>query len=313
MKRKIPSLNALRSFEAAARLGSFRAAAEELCVSQSAISHQIKNLETYLGIELFLRMTRAVELTPAGKSYYPVLNDAFDRIHDGTRNLLRPLEKNILTVQLYSTFTVRWLMSRLKKFQDRYPDIQVRVNTSQSNVDFTQQGIDLGIIIGQRRQDEIHYEYMFSPVLIAVCSPNYMVNCQKFGPALTKPSDVSLHPILQVYPSENDWMIWLDANGVQDVDPDMGLRFDSYDHALKTAARGQGISLTMQPYMAEDFELGQLIDIFPKHHTRTIGHWYLVYPRDRQHVEKISSFKDWVLEEINADPNIAPLIDPAQN
>jgi LysR family glycine cleavage system transcriptional activator len=305
-------LNALKSFEAAARLGSFRDASEELNVSQSAVSHQIKNLERSLGLALFIRTARSVELTAAGKAYFPVVKDAFDRIHEGTRMLLSPHDKNILTIQIYSTFTVRWLMSRLQKFQDQYPDIQVRVNTAQMNVDFSQQGIDLGIIIGQRRHDDIHYEYMFSPRLMVVCSPKYLEKCTKDGPSLSAPADLSAHPILQVYPSEKDWQIWLGENNVKNVDPDTGLRFDSYDHALKMAARGQGIALAMQPYVTEDFELGKLVDIFPDNHVRTIGHWYLVYPKERHSVEKIQTFRNWLQNEIRADPEIMPLIEPRQ-
>lgn len=311
MKRHLPPLNALKSFEAAARHSSFREASIELNVSQSAISHQIKNLEAILKVDLFKRTPRAVELTSAGRAYYPVLQDAFDRISQGTKVLLRPQAENILTIQLYSTFTVRWLMPRLQNFQQANPQIQVRLITSQTNVDFSEQGYDLGIFIGQREQDGTHYEYLFSPKLLAVCSPKYLEASRTSGPPLNCPSDLAAHTILQVYPSENDWGVWLDANSVSNVTPNSGQRFDSYDHALKTAVRGLGVSLAMQPYIAEDFELGHLVDIFPDCHARMMGHWYLVYPKDRVLTKKITKFKAWILDEIRSDEDLVSLIDPA--
>lgn len=311
MKRRLPPLTALRAFEAAARLGSFREAAEELSVSQSAISHQVKHLQEQLGIELFVRTPRAVELSTAGAAYFPVIREAFDRIADGTKQLLSPQEENILTVQMYSTFAVRWLMPRLHGFQQAHPDIQVRVNTSQVDADFSERGIDLALMIGQRRRDEIHYEYLFSPTMLAVCSPRYRDSAKSDGQALESPADLCGHPILQVYPSANDWLVWLEANRVGNVDPDAGLRFDSYDHALKMAARGMGIALGMQPYVAEDIEAGYLIDIFPERRVRTIGHWFLTYPKERSNVLKIRLFQDWLKGQISEDGTLEPLIEAA--
>lgn len=311
MKRKLPPLTALKAFEAAARLGSFREAAEELSVSQSAISHQVKHLEDQLGIELFVRTPRAVELGPAGAAYFPVIREAFDRIADGTKQLLSPQEEYVLTVQMYSTFAVRWLMPRLQGFQQAHPDIQIRVNISQVDADFSDRGIDLAVMIGQRRRDRVHYEYLFSPTMLAVCSPRYIDKLKSEGRHLEAPEDLAGHSILEVYPSANDWPVWLEANNVQDVDPDAGLRFDSYDHALKMAARGMGVALAMQPYVAEDIEAGHLVDIFPERRVRTIGHWFLTYPKDRANVRKIRLFQNWLQGQISEDATLSPLIDAA--
>ncbi|WP_373003932.1 transcriptional regulator GcvA [Hyphomonas sp.] len=311
MKRKLPPLTALRAFEAAARLGSFREAADELSVSQSAISHQVKHLEEQLGIALFVRTPRAVELSDAGAAYFPVVRRAFDRIAEGTKQLLSPQEENILTVQMYSTFAVRWFMPRLHAFQKMHSDIKVRVNSSQTDADFSEHGIDLALMIGQRRRDEIHYEYLFSPTMLAVCSPRYKGTAQSDGRPLEMPADLAGHPILQVYPSDNDWPVWLEANKVHDVDPDAGLRFDSYDHALKMAARGMGVALAMQPYVDEDIEAGHLVDIFPERRVRTIGHWFLTYPKERMNVRKVRLFQEWLKGQISEDPTLLPLIDGA--
>jgi LysR family transcriptional regulator, glycine cleavage system transcriptional activator len=311
MKRTLPPLTALKAFEAAARLGSFRQAAEELSVSQSAISHQVKHLEEQLGVDLFVRTPRAVEMSTAGASYFPVIREAFDRIADGTQQLLSPQEENILTVQMYSTFAVRWLMPRLHTFQQAHSDIKVRVNSSQMDADFSEHGIDLALMIGQRRRNGIHYEYLFSPTMLAVCSPRYKESSEAEGRPLEWPSDLSKHPILQVYPSANDWPVWLEANKVDDVDPDAGLRFDSYDHALKMASRGMGVALAMQPYVAEDIEAGHLVDIFPERRVRTIGHWFVTYPKERTNIRKIRLFQEWLKDQIAEDETLAPLIDAA--
>lgn len=303
MKREIPPLNALRSFEAAARNGSFRDAAAELNVSQSAISHQVKHLEVALGLELFVRRPRAVELTAAGKSYYPVLKDAFDSIADGTRALLRPQAEDVLTIQMYSTFAVRWLMLRMDRFHQAHPDIQVRLITSQSDADFDQHDIDLAVKIGEADKKDVTYDYLFTPALFPVCSPRLLEG----EPRLRTPEDLVNHPILQVYPSERDWYAWLAEVGATGVDPDAGLRFDSYDHALKMAARGLGVAMAMQPYVAEDFSTGLLVDMFPDRHVNAAGHWFLACPKDRDRSRKISMFRNWLLEEVEADPDLLPL------
>lgn len=311
MKRRLPPLTALRAFEAAARHVSFRDAAEELAVSQSAISHQIKHLEASLGIELFIRTARAVELSEVGAIYYPVVRDSFDRIDAATRRLLSPEVENVLTIQMYSTFAVRWLMPRLQAFQSACPHLRVRLNTSQIDADFSEHGVDLSVMIGQRKQDALHYDYLFSPRMMVVCSPKYLETARKKGAPLARPADLALHPILQVYPSANDWAVWLEANDIKGIDPDAGLRFDSYDHALKTAARGLGVSLAMQPYVAEDIEAGHLVDLFPEKQVRTIGHWFLTCPKERSGQRKVRLFADWLKAEIATDPHLAPLIDNA--
>ena len=136
MRQKLPPLNALRSFEAAARHKSFRQAAEELCVSHSAISHQVKLLEDYLGTRLFTRQARSVDLTKAGRTYYPILRHAFDQIAEGTASVMTPYGPSAITIQLYSIFAIRWLIPRLPSFQAANPDIQVRLQTSQADVNF---------------------------------------------------------------------------------------------------------------------------------------------------------------------------------
>jgi LysR family glycine cleavage system transcriptional activator len=301
--RSIPPLNALRAFEAAARTGSFKKAALELHVSQSAISHQIKHLEKVLGVRLFDRATRAVVLTDAGRTYLPFLQQAFDSISDGTRLLTRVTREDILTVRMYSTFAVRWLVSRLARFQDRHPDLQVRLMTSQLDTAFPDQDVDLAVMIGRPTPGQVHYEYLFSPTMFPVCSPK-LITARK---RIKRPGDLAGFTILQVYPSAEDWGTWLKATGTKGVDPDSGLRFDSYDHALRMAARGMGVALAMQPYVSEDLAAGLLIAPLPRHTVPAPGDWYLAYMADHKKLRKIAAFQAWLLEEIAADESVAAL------
>ncbi len=303
--RSIPPLNALRAFEAAARTGSFKDAALELHVSQSAISHQIKHLEKVLTVKLFDRGTRAVVLTDAGRTYLPFLQQAFDSIRDGTRLLTRVTREDVLTVRMYSTFAVRWLISRLHRFQDRHPDLQVRVMTSQLDPALPDQDIDLAVVIGRPVPGPVHYEYLLSPTMFPVCSPKLVAGRNR----IQRPEDLSGFTILQVYPSAGDWVAWLNATGAAGIDPDSGLRFDSFDHALRMAARGMGVALAMQPYVSEDLSAGLLIAPLPRHQVPAPGAWYLVYMAEHRKLRKITAFQAWLLEEIGADETLAALRD----
>ncbi|TNE61051.1 MAG: transcriptional regulator GcvA [Alphaproteobacteria bacterium] len=302
VKRQLPPLNALKAFEAAARTGSFRDAAEELHVSHSAVSHQIKKLEEYLETELFIRHPRSVELTRSGRTYFLVLKEAFDRIAEGTKILLKPAQHNVLTVQTYSSFAIRWLIQRLPLFSAEFPDYQVRLHTSQTDPDFDNHDVDLAIMIGHPENKDLFFEYLFSPEMFPVCSPSLVAGDKP----LDKPADLANHTILQVYPSERDWPIWLNKFKVRDVDLSAGLSLDSYDHALKTAARGLGIALGMQPYVREDLESGALVRPFGNLKAAAPGNWYLVCPVEKRTSKKVRDFRKWLVDQIVADPDLVP-------
>ena len=298
MRKRLPPLNALRTFEAAARNGSFKHAAEELCVSHSAVSHQIKRLERYLGVELFVRKARSVELTKLGRDYYPVLRGAFDRIAEGTDRIFKPDKPDILTVQSYSTFAIRWLIPRLPGFRDRHPEIQVRLHTSQWDVDFEHEDIDVCIFIGDGTRSDLHYDFLFSSSIFPVCSPSLLKN----GDSFESLDELARHTLLQVYPSEKDWWTWLEKNGVEGVDPDSGLQFDSYDTALNTAVQGHGIALGMEPFVNRDLEAGLLVEPLPGRRVSSRGDWYLVCRKEKANADKVTKFRAWMLSEIQHDP-----------
>jgi LysR family glycine cleavage system transcriptional activator len=296
-KRRLPSLNALRSFEAAARHLSFKDAASELNVSQSAVSHQIKALEEFLGLLLFERKTRAVALTRKGRLYYPILRNAFDSMAEGTEILLQGQSIAILTLQVYSTFTIRWLLPRLARFQENHTDVQIRLQTAQSDVNFAQDDVDAAIMIGQPTTATLHYDHLFDCQLYPVCSPKYL---QKHGP-IESPEQLASHPLIQVYPSSEDWYHWLDGQDVVNLNPNSGLQLESYDVALSSAAQGIGVALGLQPYTSRDFRNGTLVEIFPELRIANPNSWYLACRAEKRHIPKIEIFRDWLLNEVAAD------------
>ncbi|MBM4069637.1 MAG: transcriptional regulator GcvA [Planctomycetes bacterium] len=300
-RRRLPPLNAMRAFESAARHESFKEAAAELKVSQSAISHQVKGLEAALGVELFVRKARAVELTRAGKIYYVVLRDAFERISEGTDLIRARGSAGAITLQAYSTFTVRWLIPRLPRFQLLHPEVLVRLHTSQDDVNFDRDDVDACVMIGVPTNQELHYDHLFGCELYPVCSPTLL---EKRGP-IDSPERLAEHTMIQVYPSENDWWVWLEANGVGDVDPDSGLQFDSYDLALVAALQGMGIALGQQPYMSRDMKSGMLVEIFPGRRIRNPNDWYFVCRKGKKDCSKIEALRSWLLQEVAADSELS--------
>jgi LysR family glycine cleavage system transcriptional activator len=298
-------LNALRSFEAAARHKSFRQAADELCVSHSAISHQVKLLEDYLDTRLFSRKARSVELTKLGEYYYPFLRNAFDQIADATAHITKPNAPNVLTIQLYSTFAIRWLIPRLPHFQQQNPDVQVRLYTAQDDVDFDQTDVDMSVMIGKADKAQLHYDYLFTAELFPVASPTLINGTIP----INTPEQLQNHALLQVYPSSRDWHDWLKGNGISGIDPDSGLQFDSYELSITTAAQGLGIAIGMKPYVAADLDSGRLVDLFPDKHIKANGNWWLVCREEKTNLNRVALFREWIIAQVELDPELTSTIE----
>ena len=297
---RLPPLNALRAFEAAARHGSFKGAAEELHVSQSAISHQVKGLESALTVELFVRKTRAVTLTQSGRIFYPILREAFNRISDGAELIRAPSTAGTVTLQAYSTFTMRWLIPRLPRFQQAHPDILLRLHTSQEDVDFDRSDVDACIMIGQPTHPDLHYAHLFACELFPVCSPTFLAGAKALG----SPNGLSKQVLLQVHPSASDWWVWLEANGVRNANPDAGLSFDSFDLALFAALQGMGVALGEQPYVSRELRSGLLVELFPGRRVRNPNEWYFVCRKEKKDQLKIDAVRQWLLAEVAADEDL---------
>ena len=194
-KRDLPPLRALTAFEAAARLGSFRRAADELGLTRSAISHQIKALEEVLGVDLFSRDGKRAELSGPGLIYFPAVREAFDQIESQTQVIRPRASGNELTVQVYVTVAMKWLLPRLHDFERRHPNMRVRLSTSYFHWDFDADNADVAIILARKRSDGHHYRNLFRSRLKPVCSPDYL---ERVGNIAT-PQDLLQHKLLYVY------------------------------------------------------------------------------------------------------------------
>lgn len=248
-------------------------------------------------MQLFVRKVRHVELTTHGEGYYPELRDAFNRIANATRSIVESTSQDVLTIQVYSTFTVRWLIPRLPGFEASFPDVQLRLNTAQSDVDFRHSDVDACIYIGSADRKELYYEHLFSGELFPVCSPGFL---EKHA-LIKSPQDLIGKRLLQVYPSAHDWPVWLSENEVDGIDLDLCPQFDSYDLALNSALQGMGIALGQQPYVRRDLDSGMLVEVFPNHRVQNPDKWYFVCRKGSEGHAKIRAFHNWLQQEIEND------------
>lgn len=298
-RKNLPSLRGLRAFEAVARTGRFRDAAAELNVTRSAISHQIRALETAVGITLFERGTRPAQLSEAGRAFFPVVRDAFDSIERSTRGLTPQRSPDELVIQVYVTVALKWLIPRLHDFERRHPDLRVRLSTSYVDWDFDRDHADVGVILSRQKAPGLHYRALFRSVLAPVCSPTLLSGWR----GLTRPGDLEDHTTLHVYTAEDDWRRWLDAADAHDIALTNRVAFDSYILSQQAAEDGLGVAMTLGPFAREELRSGRLVEPFglrvPHQH-----HWELVCSQEDRDEPKIRWFEDWLIEQVAADPEI---------
>src|SRR6476469_10965702 len=206
MPRRLPTLNALKAFEAAARHESFTRAAEELFVTQGAVSHQVKALEAELGLKLFNRERQRLVITEAGRAYLIVVRDAFDRIGDGTERLLQRQSGGVLTVSTSPDFAAKWLVHRLGRFAEAHPGIDLRISATLHHVDFAREDVDLAVRHGDGSWPGLDVARLSAEQLFPVCSPKLIAGRNR----LTKPADVLKFPLIHVDDRKN-WVRWLEG------------------------------------------------------------------------------------------------------
>src|SRR6267154_1029300 len=214
MLRRLPPLNALKAFEAAARHESFTRAAEELCVTQGAVSHQVKALEAELGVRLFQRERQRLVITDAGRTYLDVVRDAFDRLAAGTERLLQRQNSGVLTVSTSPDFAAKWLVHRLGRFVEAHPDIDLRVSATLHHVDFAREDVDLAVRHGDGSWPGLDVTRLCAEQLFAVCSPKLLGGRR----GIRMPTDVLKFPRLHL-DDRTAWSRWLEAAGVPDAKP----------------------------------------------------------------------------------------------
>lgn len=293
---RLPALSALRAFEAAARHLSFREAGDELCVTHSAISHQVKELERELGGPLFWRKGRRVELTDAGTALFPVLRDAFARIGETTAHLRQRSGAAELTLQVYVTVASRWLLARLHRFEAANPELRLRLSTSHRGWGFDAENVDVGMIYREPPlEPELIYWPLFRADLVAVASPALVQG----GLGLRQPVELVNHRRLGVYTAERDWAIWLTAAGVGELASHGSVLFDSYLLALEAAIDSQGVALVPDFVAAADLRAGRVVQPFGLAVAQS-GGWYLVCRKERMHERSIVCLREWLTSEATA-------------
>jgi LysR family glycine cleavage system transcriptional activator len=297
MLRRLPPLNALRAFEAAARHESFTDAASELCVTQSAVSQRVKALEADLGLRLFNREPLGLRLTEVGRDYLDVVRDALDRIAVGTERVLQRQSSGGLTVSMSPNFASKWLVHRLTRFAEAYPDIDLRISASLHHVDFAREDVDIAIRHGDGREAGLHVTRLCTEVLRPVCSPRLMSGRKPLRTA----ADLARFTLLHTN-DRSDWGRWLEAAGVPDVDGSRGPILNQASIAIDAAVNGQGIALTRSALSAWDLNAGRLVCPFDVALQVDYAYW-IVCPKATATLPKIAAFRDWLLAEAAADVN----------
>jgi DNA-binding transcriptional LysR family regulator len=287
LMRRLPSLNGLRAFEAAARHGSFVAAGNELHVTQAAVSRMVRLLEARLGFALFERLPNGLALTAQGKALQPGLTAAFDAIAGITEQVAAMRHAPVLTLGVGPSFAVRWLIPRLAGFHHRHPDIEVRLATGGAINPFKDDWT-CGILLGNGDWPGYAAEPLFSADLFPVCTA-------AIARQLAQPSDLNTQDLLQVAHSPEDWPLWLEAAGVKLRSKSLGPRFDNYAMALQAAVDGVGVAIGLRPYVEDDIAAGRLVAPFalgvPKGRA-----WYLVYRPFRHDDPGLVAFRGWLRE-----------------
>ena len=302
MVARLPSLNGLRAFEAAARHLSFTAAATELNVTQTAISHQIRRLEAELGIRLFVRQNRSLTLTPEAREYLPGIRAAFNDLRLATDRLLRKDSDRVLTVSTLASFAAKWLLPRLSSFQQAYPEIDVRITSSTSLVDFRRDDVDAAIRYGRGHWVGLRADWLTADELFPVCSPALL----KGDKPLQSPKDLAHHTLLHTSGGyDDDWRLWLTAAGQpSDISKQRGLSFDLILMTVQAAIDGLGVALGRTTYVEGDVAKGRLVVPFKMALPADAG-FYLVSPQARAESPKLSAFRQWLLASVQGGLKIA--------
>jgi LysR family glycine cleavage system transcriptional activator len=300
MARRLPPLNALRAFEAAGRHLSFSKAAKELNVTQAAISHQVKALEDYLGIELFQRRNKAVLLTEAGQLCLPGLRDGFDRLADAIASIRARENENVLSVTTTPSFAAKWLVPRLGKLSKAVPDLEVRIDSSTHVIDLAREQIDLAIRYGAGVYAGLQSDALMRIETYPVCSPRLLDQPHP----LREPGDLRHHTLLHTEwlsseTSVTDWRMWLLAAGIDDIDWSRGPQFNDDTVAIQAAIEGQGVLLSGSPLVDTDLAAGRLVRPFSLSVAERFG-YHLVYPAAALKRPRVAKFRDWILAEAGA-------------
>ncbi|KMT65256.1 transcriptional regulator GcvA [Catenovulum maritimum] len=293
--KRMPPLNALRSFEAAARHLSFTSAANELFVTQAAVSHQIKSLEEHLGLKLFQRRNRSLVLTEAGESYFADIHEVFQLIQDATERLSFNAESGNLTVGVPPSFAIQWLVPRLSLFSQIYPDIDVRINAVDMDEGSLTEGVDIAVYFGQGQWSGLVSKQLHTEYSTPVCSP-YLLDNNK---PLNSLEDLRKHTLLHDK-SRKYWRLWGRKIGPKNLDVSHGPIFSHSSMVIQAAVLGQGVALGQSVLVRPEIESGRLIEPF-KDRVYSKDAYYLVSRDQDQADPKVIAFTNWILDLIKQE------------
>jgi LysR family transcriptional regulator, glycine cleavage system transcriptional activator len=292
---RLPPLSTLPVLEAAARLGSFSAAADELHVTHGAISHQIRSLEDHLGVALFVRAGRRVVLTAEGEALARAVRAALAQVSDAVE-AVRPSEReNRLTISTLPSFAGRWLMPRISEFLCAYPQYVVAVEASHALTNFATDGVDVAIRFGTPPWSGLHSEFLADDSYFPVCSPKF-----RRGRLPTSPSQLKTLPLFHT--EEGMWARWFEVAGVGVPPKPVGVAFNDASMNLQNALNGEGVVLTRKSLVARDVAEGKLAKPFDIE-VASRASYHLVCPDGREKQKKIRDFRDWLRTAIDWAPN----------
>jgi len=289
---RLPSLNALRVFAVAARHLNLAAAASELFVTPSALSHQIRNLEQQLGVTLFHRTRQGLRLTQEGEVILPGIREAFDLIGSTLSMLHVPKADNILHVSMLSTFAMRWFIPRLFRFQQRHPDIEVRISTSIELADLERGDIDCAIRSGRGNWTGTEADRLFAEHFTPVCSPSLLDG----EIPLNNPADLEDHTLLHAKLRPDDWRIWLIAAGLPNLESRQIQMFETRNFAIAAAIRGLGVAIIDPALITEELKDGRLVQPFPQT-LPTESAYYFACPDREDDKPALALFRQWLIDE----------------
>ena len=300
---RIPHMQALRAFEAAARLQSLTRAAAELHVTHGAISHQIKTLEADLGVDLMARAGRGVRVTEVGERFALRVREALERIADAVRETASNADARRIRVTVVPSFAARWLLPRIGRFVAANPDLDLDVRAATAIVDFEREDLDFGIRHGLGEWPGVTAEHLFDETYFPVCSPRIA-----HGRLPARPADLKRHVLLR---GEGEpWVPWFRAAGLDWPEPSRGPMFSDSSHVVQAAAEGQGIALARESLLGNDLRTGALVRLFDVS-VRSPRRFFLVYPPRLAGTAKLALFRTWLTREIAADETLnAPAARP---
>lgn len=291
MARTVPPLNPLHVFEAVTRLGSFTRAAEELNVTQSAVSRQVSTLEGYLNVRLFNRERHGITLTPVGETFAKEVGPAFAAISAATEKILADERSQPLFLRLYPTFAVKWLIPRLPHFHAEHPNIEVRLTTSVAPVDFARENVDLAIQLASPDVGNCEKLLLFRDIIQPVCAPSLLES----GPPLRSLDDLAEHRMLHSHYRRTDWKDWLSAVNRPDLLSE-GMMFPSSMLTYQAATEGLGVAIGQRHLLAQDLNAGSLVPLFEPLE-RDLG-YYAMWLRGKEPPLKARKFLSWLAREV---------------